>query len=272
MMQLTDAASHTVDDIARRYNLSRDAVLHMLDAVQRGNGTMAQFNHQELGGSGQWMQGGMTMVGDMFNNQLKFTVENLCMELNNLLSTQPFIPPPQGQAQGQWGGGNWWPAELGQPASSGAQNNIRYAYFPGPCRLAIEMNGVLKLYDTGNHQIQGVSQQQGGGYNLSFNSQFGTVSVADLPEVGQQAPMPPPPSPEPPLPMESQFAEPRPVDESPPPAMPFQPMADNPPPTGSGSNEMAILATLEKLAELHQRGILSEAEFTSKKAELLSRL
>ena len=33
-----------------------------------------------------------------------------------------------------------------------------------------------------------------------------------------------------------------------------------------------VLATLERLAELHRRGVMTEEEFTTKKAELLSRI
>ena len=33
-----------------------------------------------------------------------------------------------------------------------------------------------------------------------------------------------------------------------------------------------ILAAIERLAELHARGVLTEAEFSAKKAELLDRL
>jgi hypothetical protein len=33
-----------------------------------------------------------------------------------------------------------------------------------------------------------------------------------------------------------------------------------------------ILAAIERMAELHARGVLTEAEFSSKKAELLGRL
>jgi hypothetical protein len=32
--------------------------MSMLQSVMDGNGTMAQFNHPEFGGAGQWMQGG----------------------------------------------------------------------------------------------------------------------------------------------------------------------------------------------------------------------
>src|ERR1700688_3658639 len=112
----------------------------MLQSVMNGNGTMAQFYHPELGGGGQWMQGGMTMVGDMFNYGLKSKVDGLCSELSQLLFQQPFVPPPP-TSQSQWqggqqqsggygasgspvslfvpgasgGSGSWWPAELGSP-------------------------------------------------------------------------------------------------------------------------------------------------------------
>jgi len=150
------------------------------------NGSMAQFNHSELGGGGQWMRGGMTMVGDMFNYGLKSKVDGLCSELSQLLSSQPFVPFPSSfQSQSQGGGlqqgtnvgagsvslfvpdppgrasGHWWPAELGVPNGSGAQNQVRYAYFNQPHRLAVELNGHVTVYDSLDHQISGVSQQQG---------------------------------------------------------------------------------------------------------------
>ena len=58
-----------------RYSVSTDAVVTLLQSLVDGDGTMAQFNHRELGGGGQWMPGGMTMVGDMFNHGLKAKVE-----------------------------------------------------------------------------------------------------------------------------------------------------------------------------------------------------
>jgi hypothetical protein len=77
----------------------------------------------------------------------------------------------------------WWPASLGTPATSGSQNDIRYAFFPGKQRLAIERDGKLSLYDSGAHEITGVSQQQGGGDALAFSTQSGSVDVANLAEV-----------------------------------------------------------------------------------------
>ena len=51
-------------------------------ALQRGWGSMAQFNHPEFGGYGQWMRGGMTMVGDMFNASLRNRVDALALDLS----------------------------------------------------------------------------------------------------------------------------------------------------------------------------------------------
>jgi hypothetical protein len=78
----------------------------------------------------------------------------------------------------------WWPADLGQPNTSGAQNDLRYAYFAGPRRLAISRGGKVTIYDTADHKIGGVSQQQGGSRgDVSFTSQHGDVSLSDLKEV-----------------------------------------------------------------------------------------
>ena len=68
MQQLTAEGRRIVDEIAARHGVSADAVLTLLNAVAAGNGTQAQFNHPDLGGMGQWSQGGMIMVGDMFNS------------------------------------------------------------------------------------------------------------------------------------------------------------------------------------------------------------
>ncbi len=57
---------------------------------------MAQFYHPDLGGGGQWMRGGMTMVGDMFNGGLQVTVAGLCSELSSLLASQQVLAPASG--------------------------------------------------------------------------------------------------------------------------------------------------------------------------------
>src|SRR4051812_30189658 len=60
LQPLTDQGWQAIKDLAGRYGISTDAVMAMLQALVRGNGSMAQFNHPELGGGGQWMRGGMT--------------------------------------------------------------------------------------------------------------------------------------------------------------------------------------------------------------------
>lgn len=201
MHELTPEGQQAVAGIAQRHGISTDAVLTLLRALMAGHGTMAQFSHPELGGMGQWSQGGMTMVGDMFNHGLKARVDAICTELSGLLRAQPSLmaaAPMQSQQQSSGlagvslfvpGGassfsGNWWPEELGQPSSAGSQNDLRYAVFPAARRLAVEIGGRVTLYDTGDHLIGGVSQQQGGDQSLTFTSQYGLVRLDSLPQVG----------------------------------------------------------------------------------------
>jgi hypothetical protein len=313
MRQLSPAGQQAVDDLARRHGFSAEAVATMLDAVVNGNGGMAQFCHSEFGGSGQWMRGGMTMLGDMFNNSLKGRVDALCFELSSLIASQPGLiqtgsfqsqsqggqqqtalagsPPQSGNGRPSGNGtgspvglfvaaqgsgaasGEWWPGELGWPNSTGAQNNVRYAYFAQSRRLAIEVNGTVTVYDTLDHQIGGFSQQQSQGGSVAFSSQHGPVDLGSLPVVS--------------------------VNGVPPPAATLTPADYTPPPGGLSTGDAArgdvapgdvspeegalprsapsaekvdILATIEKLADLHARGILSEEEFAAKKAQLLDRL
>jgi hypothetical protein len=78
------------------------------------------------------------------------------------------------------GAEKWWPDDLGQPSTSGSQNGIRYAFFPGKRRLLIEQGGKLTTYDSGDHRISGVSQQGGQGQSLTFTSQKGAVKLDEL--------------------------------------------------------------------------------------------
>ncbi len=184
---LTPAGEAAVADLAQRYRVSDGAVRNLLDAVIRGGGAMAQFSHPDLGGNGQWMRGGMTMVGDMFNSGLQSTVSGICSELSSQLASGVVLVtvPDRAAAGAAFGsfGGDWWPAELGRPSSSGGQNDAAYAYFPGPRRLAIRRGGAITLYDTGDHSISGVQQQQGGRGSLEFSSQLGSFTVDSLPVV-----------------------------------------------------------------------------------------
>ena len=250
MRPLSPAGQQAINELAQRYGFSPAAVLCMLDAVIHGQGSMAQFNHPEFGGSGQWMSGGMTMLSDLFNHALKGRVEGLCHDLANLVARQPdlihggsFQSQSQGggdgQQQGSYGGsqqqqngagpvgpvslfvppapgssGDWWGADLRWPTSTGAQNGVRYAYFTQARRLAIEVGGRVMLYDTLDHQIGGFSQQQGAGGSLTFSSQYGRVEVARLPVVSVDGVPPPAPPAEPPAPPAPSDRKPAPPGEA----------------------------------------------------------
>lgn len=253
MQQLTPEGENLVNDLSQRYNLSRDTIIYMIGAVNNGGGSMAQFNSPELGGSGQWMRGGMTMVGDMFNNGLKNTVNNLCSEISTALANMTIFPiaPVGTPASNQW-----WPTNLGIPFSSGGQNNTRYALFPN--RLAVETNGEVTVYDTLDNNIGGVSQQQGGNNSLTFSSQYGTIAVSSLPIVSGQGEMQPAP--------QTNFVAPlqnvEPLSNS------VAPMNNN----NMNASSSDIMELIEKLAKLYNAGVLSENEYSTKKSELLSRL
>lgn len=77
----------------------------------------------------------------------------------------------------------WWPDDLGHPSISGAQNEIRYAFFPDQQRLLVEHHATLTTYDTGAHQISGISQQQGHTQHLVFTSQDGPIDLTTLPQL-----------------------------------------------------------------------------------------
>lgn len=290
MRQLTQAGRRAIGEIAERHGFSVDATRSMLDSVLAGNGRMAQFSHPEFGGSGQWMSGGMTMVSNLFDDRLKSRVAELCRDLSELVAREPgLIAGASFQSQAQGGGDasvrrqeprdesesgssdagrlfepapadrsrHWWPAGLGSPSSSGAQNGMRYAFFPEQRRLAIEENGRLTVYDTQDHEINGASQQQSAGRSATFTSQHGQVDLASLhvvsspddaascgaPSGGSSAPR-------------QQQQQQRPPNPS----------------TGDAPARDDVYSAIEKLAGLRAKGVLSDEEFAAKKTELLSRI
>lgn len=282
MRPLSPTGQQAINDLAQRYGFSPDAVSSMLEAVIAGRGGMAQFNHPEFGGSGQWMRGGMIMLSDMFNSYLKGRVDGLCNDLAVLVASQPdlivggsFQSQSQGgsgqQQQSGYGGsqqqngsgptgpaslfippapgtsGDWWGANLRWPTSTGSQNDVRYAYFAQARRLAIDIGGRVTIYDTLDHQIGGFSQQQSVGGSLTFTSQYGLVEVARLPVISVDGAPPPAPAPT---------------------VSATLPAQANPPSGGEGD----VFALIERLADLHAKGILSAEEFAAKKTELLGRL
>lgn len=286
MRPLSPEGQKIVESLAQRQGVSTEAVMVMLRALVEGNGTMAQFDHPEFGGMGQWTRGGMTMVGDMFNHALKAKVDGLCSDLAGLLGSEPFFMrrgSQQSQSQHQDHGsrgplgevslfvpsagtpwGDVWPANLGAATTTGSQNDIRYAFFPSSRRLAIEIHGQVTVYDTQDHHITGVSQQQGAGASLTFVSQHGLVRVADLRVVSEAV------SGEASAGASATAGPRQDVTEA-----TSEPSASTPARAETPTPETAaedIFFKIERLADLHKKGILSEDEFAAKKAELLSRL
>ena len=239
MTEQTTRSDSDLRAVADRHGIGPDAVRHMLQALAAGNGTMAQFDHPEFGGFGQWSSGGMVMVGRMNDHALKARVSALCAELAAALPSLGSAAAPQ----------RWWPEGLGHPASVGAQNGTRYAWFPEGRRLAVETAGRLRLYDTGRHVITGVSQASG--QAPRFSGPDGSVSLDALTPLDER-PSPPPSAPAPQ-------------------AAPTAAAAPATPPAANTSPGDA-LSILERLADLHARGILTDAEFQAKKTDLLARL
>jgi hypothetical protein len=252
-MNLNARAESFVRDLAARHQVSADAVMTLLRSLVRTGGASAQFNHPELGGSGQWLAGGMTQVSDMFNNALRAKVDALCTALAPVAreyQATPAVRSSQSQSQYQGPGsfswsdadfGAWWPSELGTPSTTGAQNEIRYAYFPESRRLAIDVAGAVKVFDTLDYRISGVAQQQGPGSTLVFTSQKGMVDVARLPLVSD--------------------AIWRAAPEAPTRAPASTPQSGN-----------DVFTKIERLHELKEKGILTEEEFAAKKKDLLGQI
>ncbi len=242
--------------LAERHGVGLDAVRHLLRALQAGQGNMAQFDHPDLGGFGQWSRGGMTMVGSMNDHALKARVDALCTELSTALPLSGF--------RQEASSGNWWPDELGLPSSAGAQNGTRYAFFPERRRLAVETNGQLVLYDTAQRIVTGASQQQGATASLRFSGPHGSFTLEDLTPVERNAEARPSTPAGAASAAASSTASDRPA--------PAEPAAHRPGPSAPAGGSSDPLSILERLAELHKKGVLTDAEFSGKKAELLARL
>lgn len=263
-----------IESLSQRHGFSSGVIEHLVMALIAGNASQAQFNHAELGGMGQWSNGGMVMVSDMFNNGLKHRVDLLCSEIaacirSGELSGPKVDRPYQSQSQGDGNSFSYqasshnssWPQHLGQPSSTGAQNNLRYAFFPASRRLAIDVNGQITVYDTREHSIGGFSQQQGGDQSLTFTSQHGLVRVSDLEIVSEADKRPEPEERETPASQSDRVEVPS-----------MAPPNTNILSARAGFDPDDIFSKIERLADLHSKGILSDDEFAAKKTELLQRL
>ena len=295
MRPLSPAGQQAIHDLAQRHGFSPAAVHCMLEAVIHGNGSMAQFNHSEFGGSGQWMSGGMTMVSDMFNHALKSRVDSLCSELSNLIAQQPgLIQSGSFQSQSQGGGPGQQQASYGggqQQNSGGGQQQQNGAGPVGPVSLFVPpaadaagdwwgsslrwpnstgaQNGVRYAYFAqarrlaievgGRVTIYDTLDHQIGGFSQQqgFGGSLTFSSQYGLVEVAS-------------LPVVSVDGVPPSSEASAEWAPPPAPPDNNPVPSSRGQDD--LFALIERLADLRAKGILSDEEFAAKKTELLSRL
>lgn len=247
MFSPSHPASTEIQSLAQQTGFSVPAVEAMRRSIVDGGGRMAQFDHPEFGGAGQWMKGGLLMISDFSDAGLKTRIAGLCDVLSAETAHDPGPTPAHGaQFQRQFSddaaavpdrsGSSWYPAALGTPDSSGAQDGTRYAWFGRARRLAVDDGESVTVYDTGDHRIGGVSQHQGMGRSVSFVSQHGAVEVDRLPVVDG---------------IDTAAS----VEE-----------------TAAAVVSIDPFVALEKLAGLHGRGIIDDHEFATKKAELLRRI
>ena len=184
MEPMAETDIELIDSLAKRHSVSPAAVQVVMKALRRGGGRMAQFSHADFGGMSQWSPG-MSMVGDMFNTELKSKLDALCTDIAAHLEQSESAGSNRrvasdGVSYRSSGSTDWWPTGLGRPGAVGAQNDMRYAFFPESRRLVIDDHGAISIYDTGSHRIFGVAQAQSNDQTLSFTAQDGLVRVADL--------------------------------------------------------------------------------------------
>lgn len=162
-----------IRELAQEHTVTLSTVATLLHGLQATGGNQVQFNIPELGGMGQW-QPSMVMVGDMFNQELKAKVDQLCTALSGFSRQLPReVADPKGTLLGQ------------TPATfKGSQNEFEYTYYADENRLVIYHEEKNTSYDTTGYPLTGVQQAQDGkGNSLGFTYPGGTVEVKDLPEI-----------------------------------------------------------------------------------------
>lgn len=280
-----------IASLARQTGFSVDAVASMLDAIVAGGGRMAQFDHREFGGSGQWMHGGMLMISDLNDHALRERIARLCDALAAWVANDPSLAVQSsghgGQRQTQSSGGathtqdsrdrspRWWPEAFGAPDATGAQDGSRYAWFAGARRLVVEHGGRRTIYDTGPHRIAGASQQQGSSAHApTFMTESGPIDLDRLPVVGADDEHRPDGRPvASPADVHRRDDRSAATTHAAPPAQ--VPSSSAPVPSSTTQTPAASsdpFHALERLADLHARGIVDAHEFAAKKAELLKRI
>ena len=90
MRQLSPTGRQTINYLAQQHGFSPAAVSSMLESLISAT-EYGRVQSPRIGGSGQWMKGGMTMVSDMFNDHLKDQINQLCSDLSRLVANETIL-------------------------------------------------------------------------------------------------------------------------------------------------------------------------------------
>ena len=232
------------------------------------HGSQAQFNHPDLGGMGQWSGGGMIMIGDMFNQGLKHRVDALCNELAGLVRSNPRSTPASRKAR--WRGqsvrrgigfaeplvaAGTGRARVGRRAE---RNAIRIFPALAASRSTGRSGPRIRL---GRASAVGLFATAGRRSIADLHQPIRRRSLADLPLVRRRADRP-----------RSVALCARRRRRRTPQAAPSAAAVAAPTDCACPRFSDDVLRTMERLAELRRKDILTEEEFSAEKAELLARL
>lgn len=165
-------------DIAARHNLSPAAVEALAQALSRGGGMEAQFNHPDLGGKGHWIPGDIA-IEDANNRVLKNRISRVCEELAARYRTVSVPAVTTRQSR-------WWDAAYGRADLSGEIAGVRYAFFRATRRLLVQREDTIQIYDTGDHTLIALlTDSSEAAESLVFETEGGSVQVRDLSPVSR---------------------------------------------------------------------------------------
>lgn len=175
MVELTPQGRARVVALSARHGASFEATLTLLRALIEGDGKSARFDHPELGGAGEWLAGGPTILSDLFNHDLKAKVAALCGDLAAMLdqvdkeiaidaasgdtfAVRLFEPTqaPRDDAE------PFWPAAWSVPDRVVRTPDLSYAVFDQAQRLALIEGGQVAHLATDQRRIERLKREADG--------------------------------------------------------------------------------------------------------------
>ena len=158
-------------NLARRYNISVEAVSALANEIKKNDGTAIRFDIPGLGGKGLWNKEQGASVGNGFNQELNNLVSALCDELIMFIfSHDPDDEPTHIISQPAPSvedtavlrtaseiSRRWWPEIYGTaPDVMGNAGSLRYVYFADANRLVIQQNLKNRIFDTTDYVLEQV--------------------------------------------------------------------------------------------------------------------